>query len=226
MKDLILKKSGIGLLIVVLLALILSSYYTNIGRKVVSQFMPVVQNEVAEFLPITIKGGEIVEPVDTVKAKDYEGDSGKVVLDTRVNEFEPSVLTKPGIYISKKYFYTYNGTKIEIHSLSAVPDMVIDEETTTAIADQIQKYSGKIIFLTFFAGLIIGIGLIVLISTVLMHWLMALIFHVNFGYTLRINILTYAVLCLLGVFAGLSFSLLINFVIMIAANVAVNTMEK
>ena len=75
-------------------------------------------------------------------------------------------------------------------------------------------------------GAAIGIGVAVLISTVLMHWLMAIMFHVGFAYTLRINTLTYCILFLLSAFASISFSVLINFVILVAANVAVNTIEK
>ena len=226
MKDLILKKGGIGILVVLLVSLVVSVYYTKKIKTVITDIAPAVQQEVSGFLPITIQKGEIVAPKDTFISKDYDNGNGKVVLDTRVAEFEPSSLKATGVYVSRKYIYSYDGRKIEIYSLSNFPDVVIDEEFVSTGMNYINQHAGKFIFAIIFVGALIGIGVAVLVSTVLMHWLMALLFHVGFGYTLRINTLTYSILFLLSAFAGLSFSILINFMILVAANVAVNTVNK
>lgn len=226
MKDLVLKKGGIGFLVVLLVSLAASVYYTGKAKIVVSNILPVFQQEVRDFLPITIENGEIVAPKDTVISKDYDNGNGKVVLDTRADEFEPSALKVTGIYISKKYIYSYNNQKIEIRSLKDFPNIVIDEDMVATGVEYADKHAGKFIFFTLLLGSIIGISVVVLISTILMHWLMAILFKVGFSYTLRVNTLTYCVLFLLNTFASVSFSFLIEFMIMVAANVAINTADK
>ena len=226
MKDLILKKSGIGLLAVLLLSIAIGVYATNAAKVLITQMMPVVQSEVAVFLPVTIEKGAIVAPKDTVITKDYADGQANVVLDTRVDNFEPSALKKEGAYISKKYAYIYNGRKMEIYSLENFPDMVIDQEIVAQAGQYAEKLAGKIVFLTVFIIIALFVGVFVLLATILMHWLMALLFHVNFAYTLRINTLTYCIIFALSAFTSLNFSFLISFVILIAANVGVNTLDK
>lgn len=224
MKEILLNKKWVGAAVLLLYVLAVSAFFTNFGVKFVKQAAPMVERELVDFLPITIADGEIIEPKDTVITKTFGqgNDENKVVLDTRVDEFETSELKNKGLYVSRKYIYLVSNLKTEIRDMKEFPNMVIDEEVLHDVADLLTEKAGKYIFLGVFIMFWIFAAAAIGLYTLAMHWALAGLFHNPFAQTLRINTFAYIAVSVLTMIAGFNIGIIATFVILGAVNYAVN----
>ena len=224
MKNFLLNKKWVGFLAILIYSIIVSAYVSQTTKNAIVRYGPTVAAEVETFLPITIENGEIVEPKDTVISKTYgEGwQSASVVLDTRTDEFEPSSLKGQGLFVSRKFVYTVTSNEIKIKSLKDMPNATLDKEVLDSVLTYLENNAGRYIFPFLFFSFIIGALIGILLYTVVMHWLMAIIFKVKFAHTLRINTLSYVVISLLILFTSLNIGILTTLVLMLGINFAVN----
>ena len=225
MKELITKNKWFGFVAVVLYALISAFYTVDVVVPFVKEYLPAVTEEAEQFLPITIENNEIVEPANTIISKTYGSGSSeaKVVLDTRVDEFETSALTTQGLYISRKFIYGVSRQKTEIRSLESMklPNMVISSDVVKSWAAAIEKNVGKYIFGAVFAFMFLFTCAAILLYTVCSHWIVAIWFKQPFSQTLFINTIAYIAIGLLHIFVAFSMGVIVTFVALIAVNVGV-----
>lgn len=232
MKEFLLKNKWLGFVALLVYALVAASVVSKYGNALVKQYTPVVTQEAAQFLPVTFQNGEIVAPQNTIISQSYgfsdnnEADKINVVLNTNVDEFEATQLNENGIYFSKKYMYVVSPRKTEIQSYKDVPDGTFDEETLKAGAEGFVSATQKYLFPVYTVVCLVLAMIAVLIYTVLMHWLMAILFKVQFGNTLRVNTLTYAIIGIVEVLGGLSVGFLLMFGVLLVINVLVNSLNK
>lgn len=228
MTEFLLKKKWIGALFVVIYSLIAASFVAKIATQLMNEYAPVVANEIADFLPITVENGAIVAPENTLIQKSYgEGwQAANVVLDTRVDRFEPTSLQGQGLYVSREFIYTVARNEIKIHSLKEMPDGTFDKETLDAAVEYIEKNIGKWSFPIMFVTILLQTMFAILIYTLLLHWLIAIVFKVKFGHTLRVNTLAYVTLSIVVLLAGFSVGFLMSLLIMVAANFGINFVLK
>lgn len=226
MKNFLLNNKWLGFIALLIYALIASAVVSKVGITLVEQYTPVVTAEAEQFLPITLQDGEIVAPQNTVISQTYGNDESdikfNVVLNTTRDELEATALTEPGFYVSKKFIYGVNGQKTEIRSLKEFPDGTLDKQTLDAGAELFVKNTQKYMFPLYVLVALIIAMIAVLIYTILMHWLMAIMFKVNFGQTLRINTLIYAVISIVAVVSGMYIGWLMTFGLMLLLNIGVN----
>jgi len=228
MKNFLLDKKFIGAIAVFVYVICASVYFSQTMSDAIVQYSPVVAKEMKAFLPITVANGEIVEPKNTVIKRSY-GDatsSFDVVLDTRVNEFDASSLKNQGLYISRKYIYGVQKLKTEIRSISELGDGTLDSEKFNGFIEFLNANAGKYIFAISFVILFFVSVIAILFYTIVMHWLMAMLFKVGFARTLRINSLAYVAIAALKTFTAINISILLTLVIMLALNVGVNNVLK
>ncbi len=220
MKNFLLRNKWLGFLVLLIYSLVAAAIVSKSGIALVEQYTPVVTQEVVDFLPITVQDGEIVAPENTVISKTYGDENMKfnVVLNTRVDEFESTSLSEPGLYLSRKFFYGVNGKKTEIQSLKDIPNGTLDKETLDAGAELFVKNTQKYMF-PLYAAVCLLISLIaVLLYTLVMHWLMAIWFNAKFGQTLRINTLVYAVVSTVAIIGNFVVGIVLMFILMLLAN--------
>ena len=230
MKNFLLQNKWLGFVALLIYALIASAVVSKSGIELVKQYTPVVVQEAEQFLPITLQDGEIVAPQNTIISQTYGDDENEmkfsVVLDTSRDEFEATSLNKPGLYVSKKFIYGVNGQKTEIRSLKEFPDGTLDKETLDAGADLFVKNVQKYMFPLYALVTLIIAMIAVLIYTLVMHWLLAIMFKVNFGQTLRVNTLVYAVISIIEVLSGMYVTWLATLGLMLILNIGVNAAMK
>lgn len=230
MKNFLLNNKWVGFVSLLVYALIASAVVSKYGVEIVKQYTPMVVQEAEQFLPITLQEGEIIEPQNKIINQTYgdekNGVKFNVVLDTTRDEFEATSLTEQGIYVSKKYMYGVSGQKTEIRSLSDFPNGTLDKEKLDAGADLFVKNTQKYMFPIYAIIALVSAMIAVLIYTVLMHWLMAIMFKVKFGFTLRINTLVYAIISIIAVLSGMYVGWLMMFGLMLLLNIGVNALEK
>lgn len=224
MKDILLYKKWMGALALVIYSLIVAMFGTGIGTKFVEQAAPIVEQELAGFLPITFSGGEIVAPKDTVISRTYGSDNNvrKVVLDTRAEEFETSALKDEGLYVSRKYVYVVSSKEMKITSLKDIPDMTIDEEILHDAGQIIVSKAGLYIFCTVFIFFLVFAAAAIGLYSLAMHWALKGLFANSFAQTLRINTFAYIGVSALTLIIGYNISIVITFVILFAVNYGVN----
>ncbi len=226
MKNFLLYNKWLGFIALLLYALIASAVVSKFGIALVEQYTPIVTTEAEQFLPITLQNGEIVAPQNAVISQSYGVNDNNmkfnVVLNTTRDEFEATSLTEPGLYISKKFVYGVNGQKTEIRSLKEFPDGTLDKETLDAGATLFVKNVQKYMFPLYAIVALIVAMIVVLLYTVVMHWLMAIMFKVNFGQTLRINTLVYVVISIVSILSGMYISWLMTLGLMLLLNIGVN----
>lgn len=222
MKNFIFNK-WLGVLTVITFSLIFSIYTTNAVMGVVRPYIPKAIENIDEYLPITISGGQIVAPENKVVARNFGSEEKpfNVILDTRVSDMDTNSLPA-GVYISKNKIYSVSAKKIEIQSLSTFPNMVIDRDVAVAGAEAIEEHAGKYVFALLFLFILLWSMLAILVYTILMHWLLAIIYHCNFSQTLRINTLSYVAIFALAIISGLELSFLVKIVLFTAINIGIN----
>ncbi|MBQ9035543.1 MAG: DUF1189 family protein [Alphaproteobacteria bacterium] len=232
MKNFLLQNKWLGFVALLIYALIDSAVVSKIGIAAVEQYTPVVAQEMEQFLPITVENGEIVTPQNAVVRQSFNLGSEEnkipfnVVLDTTSNEIEATALAEDGIYVSRKFMYIVSGKNTQIQDLSDIPNGTFNKETLNAATELFVKNTHKYMFPLYAVATLIVAMIVILLFTVLMHWLMAIMFNVTFGRTLRINTLTYAVIYTVAVLSGFYVGLLAVFGIMLFLNIGVNAALK
>lgn len=232
MKDLkfLLTAKWLGAAVFILMCLANSLYFSGAVGEVMNTYLPIVKNNAADFLPITIEDGMIAKPENTLIEKTYgDGNSKfKVVLDTRTEEFEPSTFKESGLYISRSAVYTYNANKNEtrINGLRDVPNMVIDKEVTDAFFNGAEHYIIPLFFGFTLLGLILY-GLIIMgIYSLVLHWIMSAVYKAPYRQTLRVTLYSYVFISILGMLNVASHTFWLGFILSAVANLAVNMPKK
>lgn len=228
--DFLLTKKWIGTAVFLLFCLGYSLYVGSMASSITNMYMPIIKNNAADFLPITIENGMISKPQNTIIEKVYgEGaDKFKAVLDTRTEEFEPSLLTESGIYISRAAVYTVNSAKneVRINSLRDVPNIVVDQEVVDAFLNGVEGYVMPVmVSLTFFGFVIYGLIIMGIYSLVL-HWIMSAVYKAPYRQTLRLTVYGYVVASLISAFAVINHTFWFGFILAAVANFAVNMSKK
>ena len=228
MKDFILKNKWLGFVALLVYALISASVVSKYGNAIVKQYMPVVVQEAEQFLPITLQNGKIVAPENTIISQSYgdENQTINVVLNTRVDEIPSTDLSQNGLYVSKKFIYAVSPQKTEIRSLKELPDGTLDAATLNAGAEAFVKSTQKYLFPVYAVVALLLSMLAVLIYTVIMHWLMAILYKVRFGYTLRVNTIIYALVSIAEILGSFNFGILLMLGTMLVGNMVLNTAYK
>ena len=224
MKEILLNRKWIGAAALMVYSLIVAFLFTNFIVDAVKKTAPIVQQELADFLPITISDGEIVEPKERIISKTYGSgkDERKIVLDTNVEEFITSDLKDKGLFISRKYIYVVSDSRTEVRDLKNIPNMTIDREVLQEIAETAETKAGIYIFFGIFVAFWAVAAAVIGLYTLAMHWALTGVFHNQFAQTLRINTFAYIVVSALSMIAGFNIGIIATFVILGAANYAVN----
>lgn len=110
---------GIGALFLLAAAVLITMMLTISLRNSYSEGKPEIMLVANEFLPLTVKDGQVVQPVDTYKKVDIDlGQQGKpedlfsVVLDTRADAKAPA-MNELGIFITKDVVYLSSPNQIK-----------------------------------------------------------------------------------------------------------------
>jgi hypothetical protein len=225
MKEIFLDKKWIGAIALCIYALISSLYVSRVAKEFVAGYLPVVVEEAKSFLPITIQNGQIVDPHNQVISKTYGHGKFNVVLDTRIDEFATTDLQTQGLYLSKKYLYGVRSDRIEVRSLSDLPDATLNNENLQSGAYFIQQKINNYLFIILFVVCISLSALMILIYTGIMHWLLHIMYGAKFAQTLRITTLFY-VLIGFGQYIGLHPGFFATLLILCGANIFVNYVLK
>lgn len=225
MKEFLAKNKWMGFIVVLLYAFVVAVYTSQMAIPFIKEYTPIAAQEAEKFLPITIEDNVITEPVNTIITETYGSGMNEfsVILNTKVDEFEASDLTKSGLYISKKYVYAVTPQKTEIRSFESMKfsNMVIDSDVVKSLADYIEKNLGKYVFGAVFAFMLLFSCAAILLYTIFSHWIVAIWFKQPFSQTLFINSIAYVALGLLNMFAGFGLGVIVTFVALIAVNVGV-----
>lgn len=224
MKDILLYKKWIGALALAVCTIITAAFFANAGADFIKQSSPIAEREINAFLPITIAGGEITAPQNTIISKTYGSgnETFNVILDTRTDEIDNSVLKNKGLYISRSYIYAVSGNKTEIRDLKNIPDMLIDAQTVHDFFEVLQDRAGGYIFCLLFAVLFAWTAAAIGLYSVVIHFALKSMFNGGFALTLRISTFAYIALYLLRIFAGLNIGVVATFVIILGVNFGVN----
>lgn len=223
MKEILLDKKWIGAMALTAFALIVAIFSTNMGVKIINELAPVVEQKVGEFLPITVSDGEIVAPKDTVISKTYGSgiNEARVILDTRIDEFETSSLKDRGVYISRKYIYAVSANKTEIRDIANFPNMTIDDEVMSKFFEVIKDKAGYYIFFGVFIMYLGFAACAIGLYTLVMYWPLKALYHGKFECILRINTLAYIIISALTMLIGFNISIIMTFVLLFGANCGV-----
>ena len=199
----LLNTKWLGTICVVVVSLVIALMAGSYTINALKTIMPTVVTETADFLPITIENGAIVEPKDTVISKSYGkgNNTFSVVLDTRTDELSAADITTPGVYASRKFIYGVKSDRTEVRSLSEVSNITIDQEMMQSGADWIENHSGGYIYVTMFLSLLAYICFAILIYAALVQLFLGMALKVGFGRTLRVTTLGYLALFIIGAFA-------------------------
>lgn len=224
--DFLLTKKWIGAAVFLLFCLGYSLYVGSMASNITNMYIPIIKNNAADFLPITIENGMISKPQNTKIEKVYgEGaEKFKAVLDTRTEEFEPSLLTESGIYISRAAVYTVNSAKneVRINSLRDVPNMVVDQEVVNAFLSGVEGYVMPVIVSLTFLGFVLYGLIIIGIYSLILHWIMSACYKAPYNQTLRITVYSYVLISLLSAFSLINHTFWLGFILAAVANFVVN----
>ena len=224
-----LQKKWIGLIVVLLYAVVTSFFVTKELVPVLDETYPQLAKEAEPFLPVTVTNGVITDPQNKVVTKTYDFDednSFTITLDTRVDEFNPVALTEPGMYISKKCIYVVAPTKTTTQCFDPDKSHTTTVEDAYKVAETLSRWTNRYLFWVLMVGLFVVIYFVILLYTVLMHWLLALTFKVPFSQTLFINTLMYILLCVVVWFVQIDFKFLLTFGLLLAVNAGVCSLVK
>lgn len=131
------KGKGLGLLIVLAAAVLSTIAFMIAGRYFYNEARPQIMLVAEDFLPITVKGGKIAEPLNTYKQIELNlgrpEDVFPVVLDTRAETSQiPSA--KQGLFIMTDKIYAVSPTQTRIFNLT---DGVWDKEKFDTFLDNL-----------------------------------------------------------------------------------------
>lgn len=131
---------GIGLLFMLAAAVIVTIFMLLVAKNFYGEMRPQALMVANDFLPITVRGGQIVEPADTYKRVNLKfGDTGTakdyiaVVLDTR-EEAKALPREEPGIFIYKNMISLVSQNKTQSYDLQ---DGVWDKDSVEKLFDSV-----------------------------------------------------------------------------------------
>ncbi len=225
MEKFLLRQKWIGFMAVVLFSLFVAVRTSSLLNEAYITFAPTVSQEVDHFLPVTFKNGEIVFPRDALIERSIGtgNQQFKIVLDTRVKDLNISNLTT-GIYVTRDKFYSYDARKgeVKIQSLEKMPDMELTSADVKTFLTQFGSYVKPVSMFAVLVSFLIYIGIVVLIYTVIMHWLFKRLYGADFALTLRTNTLAYLILFGISLSSGITFGIIVTILIMLASNYLAN----
>ncbi len=200
---------------------------TNIIQQNIEPYLPMIEEKVADFLPITVEGGVITRPQNTRIERSFGSGDDKytIVLDTYAENLNTTNLSN-GIYITRTSIYSVNGDKTEIKSLQNIPDTVVTRADFKALLEISKGYIrpvtlGVLLFVSFIGGLII-IGLYSLV----LHWIMEAIYKAPYRQTLRLTTYSYIALQIIDHYAEISSEFTLGFVLAGIVNFAYCQWQK
>lgn len=131
---------GIGLLFILAASLIVTIIMLLVAKSFYGEMRPQAMLIANDFLPLTVKGGKIVDPADAYKRVDLkfgntgtEKDNFAVVLDTR--EPTPSLPKgAQGLYIYKDVIYVASANQIRNYDLQ---DGLWDKDSFEKLLDSV-----------------------------------------------------------------------------------------
>jgi len=220
-KNFLLKQKWVGALFLILSCLIIAFRAGGQVSGVMEEAIPVVEKEASAFLPLTFEEGVIVKPENALIERSYEnnGETFKLVLDTRTDYFEPQMLTEKGIYVSREALYMY-GRDIRIQNFKDVPNMVIDNEILSAGLNWLKGGLKPVLYGSlFFFVLLVGL-IFIGINTLIFHWVLKVMYGVKLSQTIRVNTYAY-IIC-----AFLSLGFLLTLAVSFGLNFAVAALNK
>ncbi|MBQ4471771.1 MAG: hypothetical protein II942_00780 [Alphaproteobacteria bacterium] len=224
-----LQKKWIGLVIVVLYAIFTAFFASKQLVPVLQELYPQLAQEAEPFLPITVTDGVITDPQNKVVTKTYEIDEENtftITLDTRVEELGSLATTGPGMYITKKCVYAVTEAKTTTQCFEAGTTYTITMEDINELVGKLGNWTIKYLFWFLVVGLFVFMYVIILLYTILMHWLLAITFKVPFSQTLFINTLMYILLCVIVWFVQFDIKFLLTFGLLLAVNASICSIVK
>ncbi len=229
----ILEKKWIGPLLVFLLSIGMSISFSVQITPYLKKNIPIINETIDSFLPITIQNGEITQPVNTVISKTifFEKKPLKIVLDTRSDTLDINTLSEDGWYFSKKCLYSVAGEKRERQCLNAPQNQeafTIDKGIVQTSFDYIKDYISLLLYGVLSLLIFCVFYLIILFYTVILHWIIALYYKTTFGQTLFVNTLFYIALMLFEKATNIYTSFFLTALLLIVTNLFIckNANEK
>ena len=207
---------GIGLLFLLASAVLATMFLMISLKSAYTEIKPEVVLVANEFLPITVKGGKIVEPANAYKRieLDFGGKGEKkdllpVVLDTR-NEVS-SVPTEPqGLFITTDTVYAVTADQIRRLNLQTQQDGVLTKENFAEIMDgvvgYVSSFAAMILVAMYFLTLLLKTWLAALRGRVALK-VMKKPEMLNMSGLMRLSAMTAAVTELGSYFVGTGFGL-------------------
>ncbi len=231
MENFILRQKWIGFMAAIIISLFVAVTTSNSLKEAYTTFAPTIAQEIDNFLPITIKNGEIVAPKDALIERSFgstygnagQGGQYKIVLNTQVSDLNIANLSS-GIYVTRNKVYSYDAKKgeVKIQSLAQMPDAEITRDDVKEFVLSIEKYLKPTLVLVFFVLISLYIGSAVFVYTILMHWLFKKSYNADFALTLRVNTLSYLTLFCISALTGINFGIIVTILILLACNYLAN----
>ena len=140
---------GLGFLPILTGSILLSIILTLFAYTTFKDVLPNVP-ELKPILPITFKDNAIVDPIDQKKETSIKrGDiEYKIVLDTRTDELSEDDLKEPGLYLSRRYFYSIDVENKSLNRYSfEVGSAVFNESSLLKTLDNIYFYMSVSFFI-------------------------------------------------------------------------------
>lgn len=169
---------GIGILFLLASAVLSTMFIMVSVRSIYTEFKPEIVLVANEFLPITVKDGEIIQPVNAYKKLELDlgNDQNEknlfpIVLDTREN-IEAPAIGKQGLFITKDTVYLASPEQIKKFKLV---DGELTEDNLPQTLDNVVGYVSTWISLLFIVmwgvAYLIKTGIVVLLMRAALYLL-------------------------------------------------------
>jgi len=223
----IIKGRGIGAILLLALAFVVSLYIAINVKIVLTDSIPHLQTIADQMLPIKIENGQVTDPANTIREFDIPADpEGKnhflMVIDTTSDTLDTTKLTN-GIYLTRSYLYVVNALTQEVRSLKLNGNIELPQKDYT-----LQMQSG-IKWVVLFVAALLTLGLF--IGFLLLNLLFAFCAglaaaiarkNVNFETRMRLSSLLFIGVYLLYIilnFVGINLNSIAFFLIMLVLQI-------
>ncbi len=210
MKNFLLKKWFAPIILLICLIVVLNSYFSKI--------LTLVDQIGDDFFPITFHQGEITYPVNTVIGKNVtlDGETIKVVVDTRTNVIDSFSITVPGVYLGKKCFSIYDGktTSTECFQNEPKKPFTIQKNDFQQASNILKNISPFLVSISVFCL----VYFIVLFYTLITHLIVNMLSATTFSQTLYVNTLAYSAFWVIERVASFDLGFLIKLVLFVLIN--------
>lgn len=198
MKDFLLHKKWIGAMVLIGWCLISSMSISNAVVSYYQNIVPLVEDEISAFLPLEITDGMIERPANTLIEKSYGDNSNpansfKLVLDTRTEIFEPTLLNGSGVYVSRSALYLANMSKneVKVYSFRDFPDLFLDQDSVSQYLQILNESLFPILFSVLLFLFLVAAMVVVSLTGLVINWLINAVHTTPYRLTLRINTYVY-----------------------------------